>query len=161
VTPPCAAAATPFVTNINYDAKRQRALIAYGNSAQTHYEYDRLTFRLTRLRTTRPAGLNGLASQLFTDPAVVQDLRYTYDPVGNFKFMRHSANGGSWTRGYEYDAASLIEPAQKSNRLTKTTVGNGTNFLETYTYTDAQGKDVDGCITAINSMKMVWDSKDQ
>src|SRR5439155_22173734 len=49
----------------------------------------------------------------------------------------------------------------KSNRLTKTTVGNGTNFLETYTYTDAQGKDVDGCITAINSMKMVWDSKDQ
>ena len=207
---------------------------------------------LTRLRTTRPAGLNGLASQLFTDPAVVQDLRYTYDPagnitriedaalktflhnnepvqpvcaytydaiyrlleaqgrehigqtahdfnppdgnrrdfdfigladfiahpndmqamrnyteryeydsVGNFQFMRHSANGGSWTRRYEYAAASLIEPLQQSNRLTKTTVGNGTNFDETYTYTDAQGKDVHGCITAINSMKMVWDSKDQ
>jgi RHS repeat-associated protein len=248
-----AAVPTPFVTNIDYDAKRQRALIAYGNGAQTRYEYDPLTFRLTRLRTTRPIGLNGLASQLFTDPAVVQDLRYTYDPVGNithiedaalqaiihnneqpvrpvcgciydaiyrlieaqgrehigqtahdfnppdgnrrdfdfagladfiahpndmqamrnyteryeydpvgnFQFMRHSANGGSWTRGYEYDAASLIEPAQKSNRLTKTTVGNGTNFIETYTSTDAQGNDVQGCITAINNMKMVWDSKDQ
>src|SRR5262249_45012624 len=87
--------------------------------------------------------------------------RYEYDPVGNFQFMRHSANGGSWTRSYEYDAASLIEPAQKSNRLTRTTVGNGLSFVETYTYTDAQGDDVDGCITAINNMKMVWDSKDQ
>jgi RHS repeat-associated protein len=244
-----ASATTPFVTNINYNAKGQRALIAYGNGAQTHYEYDPLTFRLTRLRTTRPVGLNGLASQLFTDPVVVQDLRYTYDPVGNithiedaalqtivhnneqvqpvcaytydaiyrlieaqgrehigqtahdfnppdgnrrdfpfaglhahpndmqamrnysegyeydavgnFQFMRHSANGGGWTRGYEYDAPSLIEPAKQSNRLTRTTVGNGDNFIETYTYTDAQGNDVDGCITAINSMKMAWDSKDQ
>jgi RHS repeat-associated protein len=246
------AATTPFVTNINYDAKGQRALIAYRNGAQTHYEYDPLTFRLTRMRTTRPAGLNGLASQLFADPAVVQDLHYTYDPVGNithiedtalqtiihnnepirpvctyaydaiyrlieaqgrehigqtahdftppdghrrdfdfagladflahphdmqamrnyteryeydpvgnFQFMRHSANGGGWTRDYEYDAASLIEETQKSNRLTKTTVGTGTNFIETYTYTDAQGKDVQGCITAINNMKMAWDSKDQ
>jgi RHS repeat-associated protein len=244
-----AAATTPFVTNINYDAKGQRELIAYGNGAQTRYEYDPLTFRLTRLRTTRPAGLNGLASQLFTNPAVVQDLRYTYDPagnitriaddalpmiahdnqqvqpvcaytydaiyrlieaqgrehigqtahdfnpppghrrdfdfaglhahpndmqamrhyseayeydaVGNFQFMRHVANGGSWTRRYEYDANSLIEPAKQSNRLTKTTVGNGGNFPETYTYTDAQGNDGQGCITAINSMKMVWDFKDQ
>ena len=37
----------------------------------------------------------------------------------------HSANGGSWTRTYEYNEASLLEPAKKSNRLTKTTVGNG------------------------------------
>jgi RHS repeat-associated protein len=78
-----AAATTPLVTNINYNAKEQRELIAYGNGAQTNYEYDPLTFRLTRLRTTRPAGMNGLASKLFTDPAVVQDLRYTYDPSGN------------------------------------------------------------------------------
>ena len=75
--------------------------------------------------------------------------------------MRHSANGGSWTRGYEYDEASLIEPAKKSNRLTRTTVGNGLSFVETYSYTDAQGNDMQGCMTAINSMRMVWDSKDQ
>ena len=53
------------------------------------------------------------------------------------------------------------KPAKQSNRLTRTTVGNGLNFIETYTYTDAQGNDVHGCMTAINSMKMEWDFKDQ
>ena len=33
--------------------------------------------------------------------------------------------------------------------------------VETYTYADAQGNDVHGCMTAINSMKMEWDFKDQ
>lgn len=45
--------------------------------------------------------------------------------------------------------------------MTKTTVGNGATFPETYTYTDALGNDVHGCMTAINNMKMVWDFKDQ
>jgi RHS repeat-associated protein len=244
-----AAATTLFVNNINYNAKGQRELIVYGNGAETHYEYDLLTFRPTVLRTARHVGLNGLASQVLTDPAVVQYLRYTHDPmgnitriedaalqtlfhnnervqpvsvytydaiyrlieakgrehigqtahdfnppggnrrdypfaglhahpndmqamrnytegyeydaVGNFQFMRHTAYAGGWTRGYEYHATSLIEPAQKNNRLTKTTVGQGLNFLETYTYTDDQGNDVNGCISAINSLKMVWDSKDK
>ena len=87
--------------------------------------------------------------------------RYEYDAVGNFGFMRHIANGGSWTRGYECDAASLIEPAKQNNRLTRTTIGNGTNFVESYTYTDALGNDVHGCMTAINNLKMVWDFEDQ
>jgi RHS repeat-associated protein len=244
--------AISFVANIDYDAKGQRTLIDYSNGVRTTYEYDRLTFRLTGLRTTRGAGLNGLSSQLFIDPAVVQDLRYTYDPVGsitriedaalksifhngeqidpvcqytydaiyrllkakgrehigqtasdfnppsgnlrdfpfagladfiahpndlqamrnytqryeydsvgNFQFMRHIATGGSWTRGYDYNEVSLIEPAKQSNRLTKTTVGNGINFPEIYTYADAQGNDVQGCMTAINAMKMIWDFRDQ
>ena len=66
---------TPFVTNIDYDAKGQRTLIQYGNGAATAYDYDPKTFRLTHLKTTRPAGLNGLASQIFNDPAIVQDLQ--------------------------------------------------------------------------------------
>jgi RHS repeat-associated protein len=78
-----AAAATPFVANINYNAKGQRELIAYGNGAETTYEYDRYTFRLAGLTTTRPAGPNGLAKKLFKTPRTVQDLRYTYDPAGN------------------------------------------------------------------------------
>jgi RHS repeat-associated protein len=243
-----AATATPFVTNIDYNAKGQRTLIHYGNGTQTTYDYDPLTFRLTRLKTTRPAGLNGLAP-IFVDPTVVQDLRYTYDPagnitrihdgalktishnqqsvepiceytydalyclieakgrehigqtahdfnppegnrrdypflglhahpndpqamrnyteryeydaVGNFENIRHSATGGSWTRRYDYAEASLTEPGNKSNRLTKTTVGNGFSFVETYTYTDAQGNDVHGCMTAINGMKMAWDFEDR
>lgn len=62
------------VTNVDYNAKGQRELIVYGNSARTRYEYDPLTFHLTKLTTTRPAGLNGFALQIFADPSVVQDL---------------------------------------------------------------------------------------
>ena len=78
-----AADTTPFVTNIDYDAKGRHVLIEYGNSARTTYECDPLTFRLTRLTTTRPAGLNGLETQIFKDAGTVQDLNYTYDPAGN------------------------------------------------------------------------------
>ena len=108
-----AATATSFVTNINYNAKGQRELIAYGNGAKTAYEYDPLTFRLTRLRTTRAAALNGLASQIFTDPAVVQDLRYTYDPAGNITHIEDAAlktifhDGKRWSRS----ATTLTTPS--------------------------------------------------
>ena len=47
--------ATPFVTDIDYNAKGQRTLIDYGNGVRTTYEYDPLTFRLTRLKTLRGA----------------------------------------------------------------------------------------------------------
>jgi RHS repeat-associated protein len=82
---------TPFVTNITYNAKGQRELITYGNGTQTTYSYDPLTFRLIHLKTTRPAGQNEHASQLFTDPTVVQDLHYTYDPVGNINLIEDAA----------------------------------------------------------------------
>ncbi len=70
---------TAFVTNIDYDAKGQRKLIAYGNGVQTDYEYDPLTFRLTNLKTIR--GTN----------TKLQDLFYTYDPVGNITHIRDDA----------------------------------------------------------------------
>ena len=47
---------TPFVANIDYNAKGQRTLIQYGNGATTAYAYDAKTFRLTDLKTTRAAG---------------------------------------------------------------------------------------------------------
>jgi hypothetical protein len=78
-----AATATPFVTNIDYNAKGQRALIHYANGAETTYEYDDQTFRLIHVKTTRDPGQNGLGSQIFNSAATVQDLRYTYDPMGN------------------------------------------------------------------------------
>ena len=63
-----AATATPFVTNIDYNAKGQRdadrttaTAPRRPTSTTTH------TFRLIHLKTTRPPGLNGLASQLFND----------------------------------------------------------------------------------------------
>ena len=50
---------------------------------------------------------------------------------------------------------------KQSNRLTRTRLGNGFNFTEIYTYTDGQGNDVHGCMTAINNMTMLWDFEDQ
>jgi len=110
--------ATPFVKNIDYDAKGQRTLIEYGNSVITNYEYDPLTFRLIRLHTTRPSHLNGLAAQLFKNNGTVQNLYYTYDPAGNITRIADEAlpviNHGNQeiepTGRYTYDALyRLIE----------------------------------------------------
>lgn len=77
-----AATATAFVTNIDYDAKGQRTLIEYANGVRTVYSYDEETYRLTRLLTTRNVA-NGIST--------LQDLNYTYDPVGNITDIRDDA----------------------------------------------------------------------
>ena len=64
-----------FVKNIDYNEKRQRSKIRYGNDVSTNYYYDKETFRLIRLETTR----------LNNDP--LQDLYYTFDPVGNINYV--------------------------------------------------------------------------
>ena len=64
--------ATDFVDNIDYDVHGRRALIEYANGTSTTYEYDPLSFRLRRVTTTRAS-----------DSAVMQDLQYVYDAVGN------------------------------------------------------------------------------
>lgn len=238
---------TPFVSNIDYDAKGQRKKIMYGKSvettAETTYEYDLLTFRLIHLKTTRIAGRNGLAP-IFEDPTIVQDLYYTYDPngnithiedkalktvyhnnqevkpisqftydsmyrlieakgrehigqmefgfdppngnyrdhpfvglnahpndlqalrnytqqyeydaVGNFVLMQHQANSGSWKQHYDYEEDSLIEAVNKSNRLTRTRLGNSINRDQSYTH------DKHGNMTSMPHLSiMVWDFKDQ
>ena len=70
---------TSFVNDIDYNAKGQRESIEYGNGIRTAYKYDRLTFRLTALLTTR-----SLNTQL-------QSLNYFYDPVGNITQIRDDA----------------------------------------------------------------------
>jgi RHS repeat-associated protein len=229
------------VMDINYNAKGQRVQIVYGNGTTTDYEYDPSTFRLKQLKTTRPANPDMTLSQLFQNATVVQDLRYSYDPlgnitrshdaalktvyngqqidstghytydalnriieasgrehtgqtaydfnqpdrrdypfvghqahlndlqalriyneqyeydaVGNFEALHHTANGGNWTRRYDYNEDSLIESGIKSNRLTRTRLGNGFNHVEPYTY------DAHGNITSMPHLaQMDWDFKDQ
>jgi hypothetical protein len=63
--------------------KASAPLSGYANGAETTYEYDDQAFRLIHLKTTRTPSQNGLASQLFKNATIVQDLRYTYDPAGN------------------------------------------------------------------------------
>ncbi|KAF5429684.1 hypothetical protein C5S39_08605, partial [Candidatus Methanophagaceae archaeon] len=92
---------TPFVLNIDYDAKGQRVLIEYANGVRTTYEYDRLTFRLIHLQTRRTG-----------DNVLLQDLSYTYDPVGNITRIQDDAQQTIFFRNqvvtpsaaYEYDA---------------------------------------------------------
>ncbi len=71
---------TTFVDDIDYDAKGQREKIVYGNGTRTTYTYDPATFRLVRLKTVRDS-----------DDAVLQNLTYTYDPVGNITEIKDSA----------------------------------------------------------------------
>jgi RHS repeat-associated protein len=80
-----AATATPFITNIDYDAKGQRTRLDYGNKTTTTYEYDKNTFRLLRLLTIR----SGLGE---TEQQSAQDLRYTYDPAGNITHIQDQAD---------------------------------------------------------------------
>jgi RHS repeat-associated protein len=101
--------ATPFVTNITYNAKAQRELIAYGNGARTGYAYDPVTFRLIHLKTTR----RGHHSEL-------QDLHYTYDPIGNITSISDHAQqtvyfdnqAVSASNEYIYDAIYRLVEAQ-------------------------------------------------
>jgi len=68
-----AAAITNFVSDIDYNAKGQRLAITYAASGvTTSYSYDQYTFRLARVQTTRAS-----------DGAALQDLSYTFDPIGN------------------------------------------------------------------------------
>jgi RHS repeat-associated protein len=75
-----AALETVFVESINHDAKGQRLTIDYGNNTITSYDYDPLTFRLVRLQTIRTG-----------DNAQLQDLNFTYDPVGNITRIKDLA----------------------------------------------------------------------
>ena len=82
---------TPFVRTIDYNARSQRTEIQYANGASPTYDYDHKTFRLIRLQTRRASGRDGLSAQIFADEARVQDLHYTYDPVGNItEIIDHS-----------------------------------------------------------------------
>ena len=100
---------TTFVANIDYNAKGQRTCIEY-NDVEIHpiiteYTYDADTFRLTRLLTNRPLYPE-------TDKRRLQDLSYTYDPVGNITSIRDDAQPRVFfdndcidaSNDYQYDA---------------------------------------------------------
>ncbi|MDI1463143.1 SpvB/TcaC N-terminal domain-containing protein [Catellatospora sp. KI3] len=83
---------TPFVTDVEYDAKGHRTRIAYGNGARTDYRYDPDTFLLSELVTTRSAGAYpGDWAAPPTPPGGVQNLSYTHDPSGNITDVRDDA----------------------------------------------------------------------
>src|SRR5207249_2463220 len=119
-----AVTATPFVTNIDYNAKDQRTRIEYGildaqgkSRVKTDYEYERETFRLIHLKTTR-TGVPQAESLL-------QDLHYTYDPAGNITHIRDDAQQTIYFRNrkvepssdYTYDAVYRLVAATGREHL--------------------------------------------
>ncbi|WP_367108741.1 SpvB/TcaC N-terminal domain-containing protein [uncultured Psychrobacter sp.] len=71
---------TEAIQEIAYDAKGQRTFIEFGNNTRTSYEYDTQTFRLIKLET-----VNTITSEK------LQDLSYSYDPVGNITEITDAA----------------------------------------------------------------------
>jgi RHS repeat-associated protein len=101
---------TSPVVDIDYNAKGQREKIRYGNGVVTEYVYDPLTFRLSRLRTNRNDGSG----------ALLQDLEYTYDPVGNVAEIHDGAQKTVYNNGvvepvalYGYDATYRLTSAHR------------------------------------------------
>ena len=97
-----------IVTEIDYDARGQRLRCVHGNGTTASYAYEPDTFRLSRMRLVRAS-----------DDAVLQDLRYTYDPVGNIVEIRDGAQPRvyfdndvvSADQRFEYDALYRLSAA--------------------------------------------------
>jgi RHS repeat-associated protein len=93
-----------FLKGQEYDAKGQRQFADYGNGVSTRYFYDPKTFRLINLLTHKSNA----------DPQTqgLQNLEYTYDPVGNITQARDRAQQTHYFSNaviepenlYEYDA---------------------------------------------------------
>lgn len=118
-----------FVENIDYNAKGQRTLIKYGNGVVTTYEYDNDTFRLIHLLTQRNAA--NFPADCANPPPVgwpgceVQNLHYTYDPVGNIMHIQDDARQIIYfknkriepSNGYTYDALYRLIEARGREHL--------------------------------------------
>lgn len=126
---------TQAVLNIEYNAKGQRTRIQYGNGTTTRYNYDSKNFRLIQLRTTRtsPGSQLPLPPSNLSDPNVLQNLYYTYDPVGNITEILDDAyepvffgNQQVEPRGtYTYDALyRLVEATGRENLNAATLPGH-------------------------------------
>lgn len=92
-----------FLENQDYDAKGQRQFAKYGNGLITNYFYDPKTFRLTNLITKKDGTGDGQG---------LQNLHYTFDPVGNIVYSKDDAQQTHYFRNavvkpeskFEYDA---------------------------------------------------------
>ncbi len=116
---------TPAIQLIEYDAKGQRTLLRPGNGTNTHYTYDPLSFRLTRLHTSPRGGGADL----------LQDLYYTYDPSGNIAQIEDRAQDTVFFRNrqvkpvqaYEYDALYRLIRAEGRENATNSAPGPGSH----------------------------------
>ncbi|WP_411032341.1 SpvB/TcaC N-terminal domain-containing protein [Spongiimicrobium sp. 3-5] len=102
----------PIVTGSSYNARGQSLMTTYGNNLVQRYEYDPLSFRLTRKRSYIPAGSSAPSRQY-------QNIQYTYDAVGNITQLRDTAQPqanalftSARVNTYTYDAFYQLIEAQ-------------------------------------------------
>lgn len=104
---------TQAIQEITYNAKGQKEILRLDNGTTTTYTYDDKTFRLTSLRTLRATAVTDL-----------QDLQYTYDPVGNITHIHDAAQATVFHSNtiirpehhYVYDALyRLLEGSGREN----------------------------------------------
>ena len=114
------------IQEIRYNAKGQKELLKLGNGTITRYDYDEKTFRLRQLRTTRPTYAPSFPQYRsdLKDTKVLQQLLYTYDPVGNITEIIDEAYKPAFFQNalieprslYEYDALyRLIKASGREN----------------------------------------------
>ncbi len=110
--------AVTYIKDIDYNEKGQREKIIYGNDVSTKFYYNKDTFRLKRLETRRK-----------NEPKALQDLYYTYDPIGNIITIEDEAIPIQFFSNqiikpiseYTYDALyRLIEATGKENNVALT-----------------------------------------
>jgi RHS repeat-associated protein len=114
---------TVYVDRIAYDAKGQRALVAYGNGVMTRAAYDPRTLRLVRMRSERYTAVDTTYSPV-GEP--LQDYGYSYDPVGNLRTLT-DRTPGSGIRGN-------AEAFTVSDRALGSLLAAGEALLRRFTY---------------------------
>lgn len=145
---------TDFVQEITYNEKGQRSKVTYGNNVVTTYTYDKQTFRLINLNSTRPAKTLPTGEARKTE---IQNIIYTYDAVGNIATIEDKTLATIYYAGaivqpkseYEYDAiyrlvkASGREndhhntshgPYTSHNRVNNTDGQSLRNYTQNFTY---------------------------
>lgn len=105
---------TQAIQDLRYNAKGQKEFLKLGNGTITHYDYDKNTFRLQQLRTTRltidqvDPDFPDFRSNL-SDPRVSQQLNYSYDPVGNITGIYDEAYEPVFFQNQQVEARSRYE----------------------------------------------------
>ena len=109
----------PYVKNIGYDEFGQRAYIEYGSGVKTRYGYDPYRRWLSSIRTESPEMGHPF-----------QDMRYTFDAVGNVLGYENTAYGHTTTQNYAYDGLYQLIEAKGASRSHP--YGSGTEYVTDY-----------------------------
>jgi RHS repeat-associated protein len=130
---------TLYVDRIAYDAKGQRALIAYGNGVMTRYAYDSQTFRLKRLRSERYSKPDAVTYQ--PNGGVLQDYGYDCDLVGNILAIRDRAPASGIRNNPE--ALTVDDAALAQLLATGDALNRRFDYDPTYRLLSATGRECD------------------